>query len=67
MSVVGNQRFTFTSSLELAHGTSVVVTSGPSARTGTRLPEVDGRLHLAQRRRPGQLLDPSGAIRAEAP
>ena len=35
VSVVGNQRFTFTSNLELAHGASVVVTSGPSARTGT--------------------------------
>ena len=67
VSVVGNQRFTFTSSLDLVHGGSVVVTSGPSAKTGPGFLKWTGDYVWRNAGDPGQLLDPTGAIRAEAP
>lgn len=68
VSTVGvNQRFTFTSNRTLAPGQSVTVTSGSGARTGTGFVRWTNDFMWRNSGDPGQLLDNSGALKAESP
>ncbi|MHC4180388.1 MAG: MBL fold metallo-hydrolase, partial [Planctomycetota bacterium] len=67
--VQGNQRYSFPKNMDswLEPGTSVVVTSGPNAED--KPPRVKWTEKYIWRNSgdPGQLLDSSGQVRAEAP
>ncbi len=67
VSTVDNQRFKFPNDLTIAPRQAVTVTSGSSARTGTRVLRWTTDFIWFNDGDPGLLLDPSGAVRAESP
>jgi len=67
VSTVGpNQRFRFPNNLDLTPGQSVTVTSGPAARTGAGFVLWTNEFIWRNAGDPGQLLDPTGTLRAES-
>jgi hypothetical protein len=67
VSTVDNQRFKFPGNLTIAPRQAVTVTSGSSARTGTRVLRWTTDFIWFNDGDPGLLLDPNGAVRAESP
>ena len=67
VSTAGNQRFKFPSALNLGAGQAVTVTSGANARTGTGFVKWTPDFIWRNSGDPGQLLDSTGALKAESP